>query len=154
VNIQCLDANGPHRSGRTDGLTGAAPVASVLIHARLIRKSAIRTAHRNSFVGASPDADGAFASIRQQTDVQVHDCGTNHAPAFFRQRKARKRAAGTDLVAAVAILAAVILVEAQPGSEEARHPARAEVRLNDFGWADLGAVAAPHTHARKALLVK
>ena len=148
------DADGPHGPCRTGCLAGAAPVASIQVHARSIRKAAIRAVHRYGFVGASRDARGAFAAVRQKTDIQVHHGPADQSSPLVRQRKARDGAAGADLVATVAILPAVILAEAQLRREQARRAARAEVGLDDLGGADLGAVAAAHADAREARLVQ
>ena len=146
--------HGADRAGGTSGFTGAAAVAAVRDHAWLVGKAAVGAAHRDRLVGAFLDAGGAFAPLHEQAAVQVHHGQANHMAPLVRQRKAGDGSAGTDLVAAVAILAAVIVAEAQLRREQARRAARTEVGLDDLGRADLGAVPAPHADAGEARFVQ
>ena len=149
-----LDFHGSYGLRGANGFTSTAPVATVQDHARLIGKAAVGTFHCDGLVGAFLDASGAFASLRQETEVQVHDGPANHALPLVRQRQPGDGTAGANLVAAMAIFAAVIPVEQQSRRQESRHAAGAEVGLDDIRGTDLGAVATAHAHAGKPVFVQ
>ena len=84
-------------------------------------------------VGAALDAGGAFAAVGEQAGVQVDARWADDLLAFRRQGQPRNGAAGANLAAAVAVFPAVVLIEAEPGREEAGKAASAQVGVDDPG---------------------
>lgn len=134
---------------RTGGLAGAAAVALLGVDLHLQRVRFLGEDVADRAVRTPTGARRAFAVLAQKADIPIHSRQSDPDSRLVPNRQRPDRAAGTDLAASRAILAAVAAAKTQDRRQQARQAVPSHVVLDHAGRADPHAVAASRAQTEK-----